>query len=176
VRLRAGRADVKTWEAAARANGLSLSEYIRRKVNNKPTKPPKPEDQPEEFQRHPTLTNRELAAVLEAGRQLGSPGSRPPEDWEIESLRGELSPEELERYQHTQEVLATYDRAARERNARPSPGPGPTLHDLGISTEPGGATSLSRSAGPDPDSEQKIRRIAADKAAQALCEKTGILL
>src|SRR5690348_15892562 len=39
VRLRAGRADIRSWEDAAKANGLSLSEYIRRKLNNKPVRP-----------------------------------------------------------------------------------------------------------------------------------------
>jgi len=123
------------------------------------------DEPPEVIQRHPTLTNRELAAVLAAAREEGW-YREPVQDWEIECSRGDLSPEELERYQHGQEVLATYDRMereTRERKARhPSAGPGPSMAEL-----------LSPGPDPRPASDLGAQR---NKAAQLLADQTGIIL
>jgi hypothetical protein len=136
VKLRAAEADMKAWEAAAKANGLSLSEYIRRKLNNKPIKAQK--QAPGEEYRHGGLTPQEWEEVWRLERE--TPGK----------------------------FITEGNRDARR--------PVPPLRELGIFSDEELAAFGSLPPGADPDSEQEIRKQAADKAAQELCEKTGIIL
>jgi hypothetical protein len=67
VRLRISGEDLAAWKAAAKANGLSLSEYIRRRTSNKPTKPAKPVSGDGEGEyRHGGLTPAEWIEVWRA--------------------------------------------------------------------------------------------------------------
>jgi hypothetical protein len=175
VRLRAGRADVKTWEAAARSNGLSLSEYIRRKLNNKPVKAQKrlreveeagelearehaEKEERERLQRIET-TNKAMRARQErfdrAERLARAAGG-------VALWLSRMSAEEREKWVDMEGELLEMEQLVKEAK----------LAHARLAN-PEAAASLSSGPGPRTD-QLEAQRYAADKAAQL--ERVGIIL